>query len=136
MSRLPEGNAIFQQCIHDHRSVTDIVASVMQQIDLFHRKRSVRILRQFHDNTRWLDNISGVIDVVTQTQAGIGCPLWAPIKFVLLVLHPVVPRVRWILTTEISGVEQSNGGCRAGFEPNPSDVRTSATVRDIWEITV
>ncbi|CZR64729.1 uncharacterized protein PAC_14628 [Phialocephala subalpina] len=85
LSRLPKGNVIFEQCIRDQRSVIDIVASVVQHVDIFHRKRSARILRKFHDNTRWLENISGVIDVVTQTQAGIGCPLWAPIKFVLLV---------------------------------------------------
>ena len=51
----------------------------------FHRKKSSAVAQKFEKYTMWLQNFSGVIDVVAQTQAGIGCPVWAPVKFVLQV---------------------------------------------------
>jgi hypothetical protein len=41
------------------------------------------LIKKFEQYTTWLQNFSGVVDVVAQTQAGIGCPVWAPVKFVL-----------------------------------------------------
>jgi hypothetical protein len=35
--------------------------------------------------------MSDAIDIVVQTQAGVGCPLWAPIKFVLKVRYTAHP---------------------------------------------
>jgi hypothetical protein len=35
--------------------------------------------------------MSDAVDIVVQTQAGIGCPLWAPIKFVLKVGYLFTP---------------------------------------------
>jgi len=53
-SRLPEGNVISQECIHDQRSVGDIVASVMQRTDIFLRKRRKNAPTTIRG---WLDNI-------------------------------------------------------------------------------
>lgn len=41
------------------------------------------MLDAFQRYTAWLRNFSSVVDVVVQTEAGVGCPVWAPIKFVL-----------------------------------------------------
>lgn len=49
------------------------------------RKKTTRFLNQLQRYTQWLQNFSQVVDVVVQTQAGVGCPIWAPIKFVLQV---------------------------------------------------
>ena len=49
------------------------------------KKKSTRLLLKLQKYTTWLQNISAVVDVAVQTQAGFGCPLWAPIKFILKV---------------------------------------------------
>lgn len=49
------------------------------------RKRSTRFLVRFQRYTQWLQNISSVVDIAVQSQAGILCPLWAPVKYILQV---------------------------------------------------
>ena len=48
--------------------------------------------------------MSDAVDVVVQTQAGIGCPLWAPIKFVLKVGYLFPPAYPFSLILD-QGVE-------------------------------
>ena len=57
----------------------------MQKYHLHKKKRFTKLLDGFQKHTLWLQNMGSVVDVVVQTQAGIGCPVWAPIKFVLKV---------------------------------------------------
>ncbi|OCL06718.1 hypothetical protein AOQ84DRAFT_410315, partial [Glonium stellatum] len=82
-ARFPNGDALFQQCIAQQDTVGEIMKSIKQKYDSNQEEKLNRILNKFQDYTAWLRNISGVVDIVVQTQAGIGCPLWAPIKFVL-----------------------------------------------------
>ena len=37
-SQLPKSHAVFQECIKDKRTVTEIVTSTLQVVDVFHRK--------------------------------------------------------------------------------------------------
>ncbi|CZR62960.1 uncharacterized protein PAC_12857 [Phialocephala subalpina] len=81
-SHLPKEDAIFQQCINRADSIPDVIKSVIRTSRSYKRRKSTRLLRKFEQHTQFLQNASDIIDVVVQTQAGIGCPLWAPIKFV------------------------------------------------------
>ena len=85
-SLLPNGDAIFQQCITQDESISDVLKSATHSHRSYKEKRSTKILDAFQKHTLFLQNMSDVIDVVVQTEAGIGCPLWAPIKFILKVI--------------------------------------------------
>ncbi|PMD64205.1 uncharacterized protein K444DRAFT_506864, partial [Hyaloscypha bicolor E] len=84
-SRLPTEDVIFQQCINQADTIPDVVKSVIQTSHSYKSRRSTGLLRKFEQHTQFLQNVSDIVDIVVQTQAGIGCPLWAPIKFVLKV---------------------------------------------------
>lgn len=82
-SRLPRKDASFRQCIGDSDSLPDVVKSVALRYQAHKDQKFQQLFERFERYTLWLQNISGVVDVAVQTQAGIGCPLWAPMKFVL-----------------------------------------------------
>lgn len=84
-ARLPKGDVVFRQCISQEDTVAEIVKMIIQSYQSHSDKNSIRLLQRFQQYTLWLQNFSGVVDVVVQTHAGIGCPLWAPVKFVLQV---------------------------------------------------
>ncbi|KAL9102265.1 MAG: hypothetical protein Q9163_002575, partial [Psora crenata] len=84
-SRLPHGDAVFQQCVEGKETLADVLTAVEQRCQSHRNKKSTRFLDKLEKYTSWLHNISGVVDVAVQTQAGIACPLWAPIKLVLKV---------------------------------------------------
>lgn len=87
-SRLPSGDTKFQECVNDtQRTITEVLKVVAAQEKLFRKKRYVRILQRFNKHAQCLENLSGVIEVVVQTNASIGCPVWAPLKFILLVSY-------------------------------------------------
>ncbi|KAF2189335.1 hypothetical protein K469DRAFT_748014 [Zopfia rhizophila CBS 207.26] len=101
--RLPNGDALFQQSIAQADTVPEIMKMATQNYHLFKNKRTTQVLQKLQQNTLWLQNFSGVVDVVVQTQAGIGCPLWAPLKFVLqiskyhtLVVEQIVTMIQTI----------------------------------------
>jgi hypothetical protein len=83
--RLPSKGAFFQQCISDTDSIPDVVKSIAEKYRAHRNKKSSQLFQGFQKYTQWLHNISEVIDIAVQTQAGIGCPVWSPIKFVLKV---------------------------------------------------
>lgn len=85
LSHLPTEDAIFQQCVNQADSIPDVVKSVIQTSHSYKRRLSTDLLRKFERHTQFLQNASDIVNIVVQTQAGIGCPLWAPIKFVLKV---------------------------------------------------
>jgi hypothetical protein len=84
-SQLPNGDAIFQQCLNGQESIPDILATVARRHGSYRSRKCTQLLEAFQRHTTWLQNISAVVDIVVQTQSGIGCPLWAPVKFVLQV---------------------------------------------------
>ena len=84
-TRLPHSDAMFQHCLDGKETLAEVITAVEQKSQAFKRKKSVRCLQKLQKHTTWLQNISSVVDIAVQTQAGIGCPLWAPIKFVLKV---------------------------------------------------
>lgn len=73
------------QCVAGKDTLADILSAVDQTHRSHQGKISTKFLEKLHKHTAWLQNISAVVDVAVQTQAGIACPLWAPIKFVLKV---------------------------------------------------
>lgn len=84
-ARLPNGDAVFRQCISQESTLAEIVKTIAQKYQSHCNKRSSRLLQKLQQSTLWLHNFSGVVDVAVQTHASIGCPLWAPVKFVLQV---------------------------------------------------
>jgi MinD superfamily P-loop ATPase len=82
---MPNDNALFQQCINQAESIPDVIKSVISVSSSYKKRRSTRLLQKFEQHTQLLQNASDIVDIVVQTQAGIGCPIWAPIKFVLKV---------------------------------------------------
>ena len=83
--RLPHGDAAFQECVAGKENLGEILATVQQKRQSFGKRKTTKFLQKVQKYTVWLHNISGVVDIAVQSQAGIGCPLWAPIKFVLKV---------------------------------------------------
>jgi hypothetical protein len=84
IAKLPYGDALFENCIKSKDGVGEL-SSALKDRCAAHDKKRLRIVRQFEKSTAWLRNFSAVVDIVMQTQAGIGCPVWAPIKLVLMV---------------------------------------------------
>jgi hypothetical protein len=84
-ARLPQENTTFQECIVSHETVHKVLENICADGRIYKRKRSTRLLESFERHTSWMMNISGAVDVAVQTSAGIACPMWAPIKFVLKV---------------------------------------------------
>jgi hypothetical protein len=84
---MPNDNALFQQCINQAESIPDVIKSVISASSSYKKRKSTRLLQKFEQHTQFLQNASDIVDIVVQTQAGIGCPLWAPIKFVLKVWY-------------------------------------------------
>ncbi len=83
-SQFPQGDHLFQQCLQSPDPVADILQALSRDHESHQSKRTERCLRQFQRLTQWLQDFSGVIDVLVATHAGIGCPIWVPVKFVLL----------------------------------------------------
>jgi hypothetical protein len=82
--KLPNGDALFQKCISSDNGV-ETLAKELESRCAAHNKRRPKLLRQFEKSSAWLRNFSTVVDIVVQTEAGIGCPIWAPIKLILMV---------------------------------------------------
>lgn len=72
--------------------MAELLTKVEKERQLHDKRKSIKILGKLQQYTTWLQNIERVVDVAVQTQAGIACPLWAPIKLVLKVYVPLRPR--------------------------------------------
>lgn len=83
-SKLPNGDQLFQQCVKSPLSIVEAVESAQQTQK---KKKSTKILECLQRHTSWLQNISSVVDVAVQTKADIACPIWAPLKFAILVVN-------------------------------------------------
>jgi hypothetical protein len=90
-ARLPKNHALFVQCLEGNETISDVLTAISRRHHSYSRKKSSRALQSFEQYTTWLRSISDAVDIVVQTQAGIGCPLWAPIKFVLKVCYLFIP---------------------------------------------
>ena len=84
-SQLPHSDKVFQTCVNQAQTIPEVLESLSQQHRRYKRKRFTRLLEKFQRHTLWLQQMAGAVDVVVQMNAGIACPLWAPIKYVLLV---------------------------------------------------
>jgi hypothetical protein len=62
-----------------------VLATLQRKATGHKRKRSTKLLEQFHQYTSWLLKISGSVDVAVNTSAGIACPIWTPMKFLLMI---------------------------------------------------
>jgi len=82
---LPHGNDLFQQCVLNKITIEAVFEEIRRNSLGHKRKLSTVALDRFHHCTAWMLNISKPIDVAVNASAGIACPVWAPIKFVLLV---------------------------------------------------
>ena len=91
IAKLPAGDALFENCMKSKDGVGEL-ASALKERCTAHGKKRLKILKQFEKSTAWLRNFSAVVDIIMQTQAGIGCPVWAPIKLVLMVrlMHSIL----------------------------------------------
>ena len=84
-SRLPHNDSIFQQCVQGKETLAEVLHTVGQQLQTHKRKKSSRFLEKLQKHTVWLQNMSSAVDIVVQTHAGVACPVWAPVKFILKV---------------------------------------------------
>ena len=84
-SQLPHGDQVFQECVNQAQTIPEVIESLSRQHRRYKRKRFTRLFEKFQRRTLWLQHMASAVDVVVQVNAGIGCPLWAPIKYVLLV---------------------------------------------------
>jgi len=84
-SLLPRDQKVFQECIDSSQSLVDVVRSAVSAHHEYKSRRSTRILDGFQKHSLWLQNMSSAVDVAVQVQAGIACPVWAPLKFLLQV---------------------------------------------------
>jgi hypothetical protein len=100
-ARLPRDAEAFRACVNQAQTITDVVQSIERRYHFYKRKRITRLLDKFHKHTLWLENISSAVDVVVQVNAGIACPLWAPIKFVLQVWYSSSPSFRLVLAESL-----------------------------------
>lgn len=85
--KLPHNDELLQQCIANEVSLETVVKRLRDQSVAHERKRSTKLLERFHHYTSWMMNMSRSIDVAVNASAGIACPVWAPIKFVLMVCN-------------------------------------------------
>ena len=86
LGNLKDEDALFTQAQNQPDAVSEILKTLKQKYDGQHSKRRTNtIVRKFEQYTQWLQNFSEIVDTLAQTQAGIACPIWAPIKFVLQV---------------------------------------------------
>ena len=85
LADVPFEDALFRQCASQADAVVDMVKALKSKYDSHRRRKRFALAQKFEQYTQWLQNFSRVVDVVVQTQAGIGCPIWAPVKFALQV---------------------------------------------------
>ncbi|KAF1998512.1 hypothetical protein P154DRAFT_564670 [Amniculicola lignicola CBS 123094] len=95
--KLPHGDALFQQCASGNISIDTVLETLRHKAASSRRKKSARLLDTFHRTTAWMLNIAPSIDVAVNTSAGIACPIWAPIKFVLMAVRENATAVENIL---------------------------------------
>ena len=130
-ARLPHGDKIFQQCVQGRETLAECLNTVEHKYHIHKKKRSTRFMAKLEKYTAWLRNISSVIDVAIQTQAGIGCPLWAPIKFVLKVRYRRVLLHAKRFDSCALGFQRSVKRCGAGRRFIGLDHRMPSTTRDL-----
>lgn len=85
VSKLPHNNDLFQQCVGDACSVDTVLATLREKATAHRRKRSTKALEGFYNYTSWLMNMARSMDVAVNSSAGIACPVWASVKFILIV---------------------------------------------------
>ena len=90
-SRLPHGHAELRSALEGKETLAEVIGIAEQKCRSDRKRKSIKFLNQMQKHTAWLQNMSGVVDVAVQTQAGIACPLWAPIKFILKVDNSQLP---------------------------------------------
>lgn len=84
-AQLRGGSQLFQECVADTDTIEKLIQSIKDGERRSRKKASSRLLAIFQRHTAGLRNLSSAIDVAVQTQAEITCPVWAPIKFFLMV---------------------------------------------------
>lgn len=82
-AKLPNGNEILSRCRASSNPIDELVKQLEEKHQQRKSKKLSRLLHCFYRNTAVLHNYSKIIDVVVQTEAGLGCPIWAPVKFIL-----------------------------------------------------
>jgi hypothetical protein len=85
--KLPLNDELLQQCIANKVSIETVLKRLRDQSAAHQRKKSTKLLEKFHNHTSWMMNMSRSIDVAVNASAGIACPVWASVKFVLMVCN-------------------------------------------------
>ncbi|KAI5789536.1 hypothetical protein FPQ18DRAFT_294087, partial [Pyronema domesticum] len=88
--KLRRENADFEQCIAQKSTLLEVLQSATERQKRFKKKRLNKIIEGFNRYTLWLQNMSSSIDVAVNVSAGIACPVWAPVKFILVVSNDYV----------------------------------------------
>lgn len=83
--KLKDGDQLFQSCISQTASISQLIQYVNETNCSHKRKTSSKLLEQFQRNTEGLQSFSYAIELAVQAKADIFCPLWAPVKLILQV---------------------------------------------------
>ena len=100
-SKLP--SEVSRDCANGD-TITELTKAVSLKCGSLKKRK---LVKRFKQSSAWLVNFSNVVDVIVQTQAGIACPIWAPLKFVLQLSEyhsEVVEHITALVETISSGL--------------------------------
>ncbi|KAL7943569.1 hypothetical protein V8C42DRAFT_110893 [Trichoderma barbatum] len=110
-SQLNGGDQLFQSCVNQTTSISQLVQFVDEEHRKHKNKASSKLLEQFQRNTEGLQSLSSIIELAVQIKADCFCPLWAPVKFILqiskshsFVVHHITAMVE-VLAENLSRIE-------------------------------
>jgi hypothetical protein len=86
--KLPGGSQLFKDCVANTDTIDKLIETIKDGFASRRKTKGNRMLEVFEKHTAGLRNLSGAIDIAVQTRANIVCPIWAPIKLLLLVCVP------------------------------------------------
>lgn len=84
MTKLQKRKKFLQES-KDATGLDDVINLVQEIHGSKSGRRRHRAVEKFGKCCDWLHQLSGVIDVVVQTEASIGSPIWVPIKLIVQV---------------------------------------------------
>ncbi|KKP03085.1 hypothetical protein THAR02_04801 [Trichoderma harzianum] len=82
-AQLNDGDQLFQSCVSQTTSISQLVQYVDEEQRKHKNKASSKLLAQFQRNTDGLQSLSSITELAVQVKADCFCPLWAPVKLIL-----------------------------------------------------
>ncbi|RPA74910.1 hypothetical protein BJ508DRAFT_28801 [Ascobolus immersus RN42] len=97
VARLSAVNPDFKACLASNDTIGDVLDSVKSEVDVFKGEKYNKALEQFNKHTQWIHTIQGAVDAAVQINPVATCPIWAPIKLILIVARGQAAAIDLIL---------------------------------------